>query len=655
MVECIENSLFPEKNRSDEQAIKRWQEQEEFEEKDFFTTTTETQATSELTYQIETELRHWIQQKQEPFQQSHQEQGDMLIWIKRENISWINFWVFKWIHIQKYSSFEIVPTNFSFNQPLFFQTFTQRRNVTHQRKRRLRKHWATHNHFFSAVSRFGHTSLRSIANSVRCINIINLTDWTIPHSVKILLSKGFSFVPTPNWPTLDSLLISLKTFTRKIRINLLVDNGFLRNNDTRLPPLLVRNQHFNPFKHTDYIKCNDIDLVEDYIFNTTRLFKDTYKIINANRITILNQERNLSREQYQDLNTFLPDDLLIKRADKSAAAVVVTKSDYNHMSLKHSNDADVYIELSKADAFKILHDTRAEILHILKENKRYCGEKVNYDYLIHSVTKAAISFPIFYGLIKDHKPPNIICPKYDTRPVAGAHSWITTGISMWQSIVLQKLCNRLPYVIKNSKDLLIILENHTFSINNILMILDIIKYYPNMNVTDVLTSLKTWMKLLTDCGDLEILFHLKLARMTLVSLIVTFKERYWLQIRDTAMGINSACQFANLFDFFHEVDTYIKFKQNIKLYVRYIDDIFIITRNLQTTFNIFNDLNARHKNIQYTMETSLTTINYLDLKIYKGIRFHRSGLLDTTTFTKPTACKLYPIPSSNHNHMSWRG
>ena len=73
------------------------------------------------------------------------------------------------------------------------------------------------------------------------------------------------------------------------------------------------------------------------------------------------------------------------------------------------------------------------------------------------------------------------------------------------------------------------------------------------------------------------------------------------------------------------------------LWIRFIDDIFVIWPDTRATFlDFFDALNSHHPNISYTHELTTSSIAFLDLTIYKGHRFAESGILDIAPYFKPT-------------------
>lgn len=71
------------------------------------------------------------------------------------------------------------------------------------------------------------------------------------------------------------------------------------------------------------------------------------------------------------------------------------------------------------------------------------------------------------------------------------------------------------------------------------------------------------------------------------------------------------------------------------IFSRYIDDIFMIwIDTMDNLKNFLFNLNCFHSSLSFTHECSPTTIDFLDLTIYKGLHFHITNILDTKTFQK---------------------
>ena len=112
--------------------------------------------------------------------------------------------------------------------------------------------------------------------------------------------------------------------------------------------------------------------------------------------------------------------------------------------------------------------------------------------------------------------------------------------------------------------------------------------------------------------------------ITLMTLILTlnnfiFNGINYLQMKGCAMGTNSSPAFANIFlGKFEEQFIYLIIQNLHKIYLRYIDDIFMIWTGTKEQFHAFiNELNNKHPSIKFgDCKISDTEVNFLDTKVY---------------------------------------
>ena len=126
------------------------------------------------------------------------------------------------------------------------------------------------------------------------------------------------------------------------------------------------------------------------------------------------------------------------------------------------------------------------------------------------------------------------------------------------------------------------------------------------------------------------------------------------QIKGTAMGAAFSPTVANIY----MSVTIRRFlctqaKQPLLL-SRYIDDIFLIWTDSEDDLKHFlANLNNFNPAIHYTNFQSYSSVDFLDLTIYKGHLFPFTNILDTKTFQKPQNLYQYLHYSSCHQHL-WR-
>ena len=110
------------------------------------------------------------------------------------------------------------------------------------------------------------------------------------------------------------------------------------------------------------------------------------------------------------------------------------------------------------------------------------------------------------------------------------------------------------------------------------------------------------------------------------------------------MGTKMAPNYANLFMF--ELESKILENSDLKpkLWLRYIDDIWMIWQHGERELLIFRDyINDIHPTIKFTMEYSNQKMHFLDVMVTNN-----NGLLSTSLYTKPTDAHLYLSFDSCH-------
>ncbi len=86
------------------------------------------------------------------------------------------------------------------------------------------------------------------------------------------------------------------------------------------------------------------------------------------------------------------------------------------------------------------------------------------------------------------------------------------------------------------------------------------------------------------------------------------------------------------------------------IWLRYIDDILLILEDSQgVLLDLLRHLNGRMSSIKFTVEHSTKSIDFLDVTIFKGPRFHESGILDIKPYSKLIDPHAYLHYSSGHH------
>ena len=110
----------------------------------------------------------------------------------------------------------------------------------------------------------------------------------------------------------------------------------------------------------------------------------------------------------------------------------------------------------------------------------------------------------------------------------------------------------------------------------------------------------------------------------------------------TAIGTKSAPPYPCIF--MDEVEFLKSQELQPFLWLRYIDEIFFIwTHEEEKLTQFLNELNNFHSNLKFTYETSICTVNFLDLNVSL-----RNGAIHTDLYIKPTDGHQYLHYQSSH-------
>jgi len=174
-------------------------------------------------------------------------------------------------------------------------------------------------------------------------NVMNLTDTTLTLQTKLALSKGLSFIHTPQWPSWGlSIRKSFHFFARNLRLKLLAHYGLLGPKKDPLPTLRVKNPKFDPVNVIQYKDIPEMQNVEKYILLTRKVMRRHYQYYNHQRASLMQANLNYSVTEKKTIQDLMDSDVLVKRADKSATTIMVTKEDYSTMMFEHVADTTTY-------------------------------------------------------------------------------------------------------------------------------------------------------------------------------------------------------------------------------------------------------------------------------------------------------------------------
>lgn len=196
----------------------------------------------------------------------------------------------------------------------------------------------------------------------------------------------------------------------------------------------------------------------------------------------------------------------------------------------------------------------------------------------------------------------------------------------------------LPSFISDTTHFIKIIETHTFETDTLLCTIDVSNMYTNIPLDEgnqaalrALKQLKT-SKQLIDMPDIPVLADL--LDMVTRNNVFEFNGEVYIQTKGVPMGNIMAPSYSGIFMGELEKRLIQLDHDKIKIWVRYIDDIFVIWKGDQASFETFlSKCNDVHPTMKFTGECSPNGIHFLDTTVYKGTRFQNEQILDMRTHT----------------------
>ena len=364
-------------------------------------------------------------------------------------------------------------------------------------------------------------------------------------------------------------------------------------------------------------------------------------------------KNNLTKAEQKELKELRKDeDVIIEVSDKDKQFVVSPKSMYIEKVSEMLADTKTYQKLNKNPLPSLTKDTESVTsklgLHLPK-----LGEITQPYYP---------RLPEFYCSWKTHKnqsPPPM-------RPVTSQCDGPTERLAALSNYILQQAMKFVPVNIHNSHAIKKKLEclNGKIKGHHILFTADIKSLYTNVPLDHGLKVVCQFVKdhiENIDMVGLEFCEFREILSMVVKSGYFRFDEEFYRQIDGLAMGVKPAPPFAIIYiyctvelpllenDFSYVPDAPRKPDglPEIETWDIYVDDCLSVTvgeeEDIKMLFDYINTINPA---IQFTYETSKTSVNFLDLTIHLN---SKESKLDFELFIKPTSKGIFLNYDSNHS------
>jgi hypothetical protein len=429
-----------------------------------------------------------------------------------------------------------------------------------------------------------------------------------------VLEKGLNFIPTPTEIDKDKIQVAIAEFGRKVKLAYHFAGGtryvrpkFMPKSEWTPPDCKI---HPNILKKLDEMENEIKDLQ----------IKKGYPNLKIGEL------RAIKKLKYNS-------QIVIKKADKGSATVIMNRDDYIREGNRQLGNEKHYRKLDGP----IYPKTAARITKIVQnlKNEGYINKK-QCTYLSPTDNPRPRRF---YMLPKIHKDPNkwTVPNKIPPgRPIVSDCSSESYSISEYIDYHLRPLATSHPSYLKDTGDFLDKISQVEIPDDALLITLDVDSLYTNIDNQAGLEAVRQKFLECPDRGrpDNKLL---ELLKISLENNDFEFNGEWYLQVWGTAMGKKFAPHYANIFMAKWEKDALAKCPKKPLVYFRFLDDIFIIWTHSRSDFDhFFKILNEHQTSITLKSEINDTSIDFLDVTLFKGKHFKEQNTLDTKVFVKPT-------------------
>ena len=399
----------------------------------------------------------------------------------------------------------------------------------------------------------------------------------------------------------------METFYRRIK---LTSHFGINDNNTKL----TEEEIFKPPSNKKWTPNQIHHTVQTFIEATTKDI-EVKKLEKKEK-----SKKNLTKEEIDALNNLKQrEDIIISNADKGGAVVIQDVKDY----ILEAED-----QLNNQSDYKQLDYNPTEIHKKLVNQviERFKRDKTLKEKVAEGLKVENPRTPKFYTLPKIHKKGN------PGRPVISSIDCTTSKISKYVDFHLQPLVRTIPSYIKDTNDFLNKIKNtEKLPENSYLVTMDVKSLYTNIPNFEGIAATRKWLQ------NSPLQSVLTKVVTTFLALILTlnnfmFNSKNYMQIRGCAMGSICAPSYANIFMAeFEKKYIYPNIQNKSKMFLRYIDDIFMIWTGNHDELTLFlKKLNQQHTSIKFDFKISKESIAFLDTLVY----IDQNNSLQTTIYTK---------------------
>jgi len=340
---------------------------------------------------------------------------------------------------------------------------------------------------------------------------------------------------------------------------------------------------------------------------------------------------NISKEEYFIFTRFLRlKPFKVVECDKNVGSAIISHHLYNKLCIDYLNTSN--FEIISTDPLEEIKQKITTDLDNLLNNNDISSKLNNFLNVKNS------KLGTFRALMKVHKQ------KFSTRPIINCKSHPTENISWLLDTIFKPIIKLTESYIQDSQNLLQNSKNMFFPSNCSLFSCDFESLYSNIDLDDALFVICDFMKNKINSKHLNIKALYNFLKLIFENNYFIFNKKYYRQLNGIAMGTKAGPSIANIYVYILE-KSFLNIHRPL-FYVRFIDDIFIITLS---NFDI-SILPTFFKNLNLIISEKSKICNFLDLTISLSETSNKNGehKLNFTVYKKPTDTFQQLLCSSNH-------
>ena len=422
-----------------------------------------------------------------------------------------------------------------------------------------------------------------------------------------LLGYGLNFIPAKPIFNKTDVIKDIDAFSRKIKLRAHFDADTPERSDLQ-KKFHLTNKSWEP--------SNVHHTVSTFL---EKFRNDTIAELNKAKP---NPARNLSAMEQNALDCLKDrSDIIISKADKGGATVIMDVKDYIDEANRQLNDSNFYRKLDEDPTETHLNLVNNAIDTL--QRQKHIDQK-----LAEGLKLSSAKTPKFYMLPKIHKEGN------PGRPVVSSIECHTSKISEYVDHILQPIVEETPSYVKDTTDFIKKLNacGNEIDGNTYLVTLDVKSLYTKIPNDEGIRANRTFLARAGKAVLIPVVTKFLWLILTLNNFI--FNGMNYLQTNGASMGTKCAPNYANLFmAHFEEMFIYPRIRGKALLYLRYIDDIFLIWKGTKEELvNFITEINTVHESIKFDVNYSTSNVNFLDTTV----TINPDHSIKTSLYQKPT-------------------